>query len=75
MRLGQIGIIATTLPWPVHEYDRAEIHGRDFWPYGAHENHHALATLARYSFEQGLSVRKLDVSEMFAKSTYELSKI
>src|SRR5262245_39148573 len=74
--LGQIGHLATTLPWPVHEYDRVRAFmGEDFWPYGVHENHHALDTLARYSFEQGLSVRKLDVAEMFAKSTYELSKI
>jgi 4,5-dihydroxyphthalate decarboxylase len=49
--------------------------GEDFWPYGAHENRHALETLMRYSFEQGLSTRKLDVDEMFAKPTYDLSKI
>jgi 4,5-dihydroxyphthalate decarboxylase len=74
--LGQIGHLATTLPWPVHEYDRVRTFmGEDFWPYGVHENHHALKTLARYSFEQGLSVRKVAVEEMFAKSTYELSKI
>ena len=35
----------------------------------------ALDTLARYSFEQGLSVRRVSVDEMFAKSTYELTKI
>jgi 4,5-dihydroxyphthalate decarboxylase len=74
--LGQIGHLATTLPWPVHEYDRVrKFMGEDFWPYGVHENHHALDTLARYSFEQSLSGRKVAVSEMFAKSTYELSKI
>jgi 4,5-dihydroxyphthalate decarboxylase len=49
--------------------------GEDFWPYGAHENKHALETLARYSFEQGLSVRQVPLEEMFAKPTYELSKI
>ena len=54
--LGQIGHLATTLPWPVHEYDRVrKFMGEDFWPYGAHENRHALETLMRYSFEQGLS--------------------
>jgi 4,5-dihydroxyphthalate decarboxylase len=30
---------------------------------------------AHYSFEQGLSVRQVPLEEMFAKSTYELSKI
>ena len=49
--------------------------GEDFWSYGAHENKHPLETLARYSFEQGLSVRQVPFEEMFAKSTYELTKI
>ena len=34
-----------------------------------------LETLARYSFEQGLSARQIPLDEMFAKSTYELSKV
>jgi 4,5-dihydroxyphthalate decarboxylase len=49
--------------------------GEDFWSYGAGKNRHVLDTLTRYSHEQGLSVRKLAVEEMFAPSTYELSKI
>ena len=74
--LGQIGHLATTLPWPVAAYDRArQAMGEDFWPYGVHENKHALETLARYSFQQGLSVRQMPLDEMFAKPTYELSKI
>jgi len=74
--LGQIGHLATTLPWPVAAYDRARaVMGEDFWPYGAHENKLPLETLARYSFDQGLSVRRVPLDEMFAKPTYELSKI
>ena len=74
--LGQIGHLATTLPWPVYEFDRVrKFMGEDYWSYGAHENRAALETLMRYSFEQGLSVKKLAVDEMFVKSTYELSKI
>ena len=74
--LGQIGHLATTLPWPVHEYDRVrQFMGEDFWPYGAHENKHTLETLARYSFQQGLSARQVPLEEMFAKSSYDLSKI
>ena len=50
--------------------------GEDFWSYGAEKNQHVLFdTLTRYSFEQGLSVRKLSVEEMFVPSTYDLSKI
>ena len=74
--LGQIGHLATSLPWSVAEYDRVrKSMGEDFWSYGVAENRHVLETLTRYSFAQGLSVRKLAVDEMFAPSTYELSKI
>jgi 4,5-dihydroxyphthalate decarboxylase len=74
--LGQIGHLAVSLPWPVAAYTHArEALGADYWSYGAHENRHVLETLARYSFEQGLSVRQLTFEEMFAPSTYELTKI
>jgi 4,5-dihydroxyphthalate decarboxylase len=65
-----------SLPWPVAAYDQACASlGPDYWSYGAHENRKVLETLARYSFEQGLSVRPLPFEEMFAASTYELTKI
>ena len=35
-----------------------KVMGEDYWSYGAHENKHALETLMRYSFEQGLAPRK-----------------
>jgi 4,5-dihydroxyphthalate decarboxylase len=74
--LGQIGHLAVSLPWPVAAYDQACASlGPDYWSYGAHENRKVLETLARYSFEQGLSVRQLPFAEMFAPSTYELTKI
>ena len=74
--LGQIGHLAASLPWSVAEYDRLRsVMGEDYWSYGAHANRQVLDTLTRYSFEQGLSVRKLSVDEMFAPSTYDLSKI
>ena len=59
-----------------HEYERVQkFMGEDFWPYGAHANRHALETLMRYSFEQGLVGAEAPVDEMFAKPTYDLSKI
>ena len=74
--LGQIGHLATSQPWSVAEHDRLQkLMGRDYWSYGAEENRHVLETLARYSHEQGLSVRRLLVEEMFAASTLELSTI
>ena len=40
--------------------------GDDFWSYGIASNRKVLSTMARYSYEQGLAVRLLDVDEMFA---------
>ena len=74
--LGQIGHLAVSLPWCVADYERARgALGADYWSYGASENRHVLEKLAQYSFDQGLSVRKLPFAEMFAKSTYDLTKI
>jgi 4,5-dihydroxyphthalate decarboxylase len=59
------------LPWVNAEYDETRtLMGDDFWSYGLNEaNRRTLATMARYSYEQGLAVRLLDVDEMFAEST------
>ena len=74
--MGEIGHLHVTQPWAVHEYERLKkVMGEDYWSYGAHENKHALETLMRYSFEQGLAPRKIPLEEMFAKSIYELSKV
>jgi 4,5-dihydroxyphthalate decarboxylase len=74
--LGQIGHLAVSLPWCVADYERARgALGADYWSYGANENRHVLEKLAQYSFEQGLSVRRLPFEEMFAASTYDLTKI
>ena len=66
-----------TLPWPVARI-RPRAQGR--WartsgPTARTRTSTPLETLARYSFEQGLSVRQVPLDEMFAKPTYELSKI
>jgi 4,5-dihydroxyphthalate decarboxylase len=74
--LGQIGHLATSLPWSVAEYDRLrKLMGQDFWSYGVESNRDVLETLARYSHDQCLSIRQLPVDEMFVPSTYDLSKI
>jgi 4,5-dihydroxyphthalate decarboxylase len=74
--LGQIGHLAVSLPWCVADYEKARgALGPDYWSYGANENRHVLEKLAQYSFEQGLSVRRLPFEEMFARSTYDLTKI
>jgi 4,5-dihydroxyphthalate decarboxylase len=74
--LGQIGHLSTSLPWSVAEYERLrKVMGPDFWSYGLEENRRQLETLAGYSHDQGLSIRRLPAEEMFAASTQELFKI
>lgn len=72
----QIGHLACSLPWSVHEYARLKrVLGEDYWSYGLEPNRHVLERLAAYSFDQGLSARKVAPEEMFARSTHDLSKI
>jgi 4,5-dihydroxyphthalate decarboxylase len=74
--LGQIGHLFSSLPWSVPELEATRaLMGEDFWSYGADANEHVLDTFLRYHFEQGLSARRVQVGELFADSTFELSKI
>jgi len=65
------------LPWLTTEAERTrEVFGTDdFWPYGVAPNRDTLATFLRYSYEQGLSPRRLEPEELFAPETLETSKI
>jgi 4,5-dihydroxyphthalate decarboxylase len=56
-----------SLPWITAEYEATvAAMGRDFWSYGVEPNRKTLATMARYSYEQGLAVREVAIEEMFA---------
>jgi 4,5-dihydroxyphthalate decarboxylase len=74
--LHDVNALLVTLPWLVAEADETEaLMGRDFWKYGVTENLKEIEALTQYSFEQGLVSRKVDVSELFAPSTYAMSKV
>ena len=74
--LTETAALKTMLPWlTAHvEEARAEM-GEDFWPYGLDKNRDALDTFLRYSYEQGLSKRKLNPEELFAPEALEAFKI
>ena len=56
------------LPWITAEYESTvDLMGDNFWSYGIEPNRKTLETMARYSYEQGLSVRRIAVDEMFAE--------
>ena len=70
--LDNIGALKATLPWVVAEVAETKaLMGEDYWPYGVAANRHALETVARYSYDQGLATRPLSVEELFHPSTLD----
>ena len=64
------------LPWIASQAEEARrLIGPDVWPYGVEANRTTLEAMTAYSFQQGLSVRKLAVEELFAASTLEETKV
>ena len=48
--------------------------GNNFFPYGIEANRQALDALFRYSHEQGLANRRLEIQELFVPSTLALAE-
>ena len=65
-----------SLPWLVREVERTrEIMGDDWWPYGVQKNQATIEALCQYSFEQGLSARRMRAEDLFAPETFDEFKI
>ena len=67
-RLYDTGGLATTLPWLLdHIEETREVLGDDYWPYGFQDdvNYRTIDTLCRYSYEHGISERRVDPEELF----------
>jgi 4,5-dihydroxyphthalate decarboxylase len=74
--LRDVNALMVTLPWLEAEANEtAAVMGQDFWKYGIAENTREIEALLQYSHEQGLTARKAKVQELFAPSTFEISKI
>jgi 4,5-dihydroxyphthalate decarboxylase len=74
--LRDVNALMVTLPWLEAETtETMAVMGRDFWKYGIAENMAEIEALTQYSHEQGLIERKVKVEELFARSTFEISKI
>lgn len=64
--------IYAILPWGAWEAERTgKIMGDDWWPYGIEKNRVTVDALCQYSFEQGLSERRMMVEELFAPETFD----
>jgi 4,5-dihydroxyphthalate decarboxylase len=70
--LFELGAVMHMLPWlPAHAEETREMFGTDdWWPYGVEPNREALDTFLRYSYEQGLCPRRVEVDELFFPATY-----
>ena len=74
--LYETAALKTMLPWlTAHVEDAKKLFGNDWWSYGLEGNMKALETFTRYHHEQGLSPKKLEVSELFAPEALEAFKI
>ena len=74
--LAEVGHLYTTMPWPVYELDEVRrLMGHDYWRYGVHENAQEIEAMTRYSFDQGLSARRLAAEDIFAHSTFDLGRL
>ena len=61
------------LPWLAAEWEATRaLMGNDYWPYGVEENIADLEALCRYSYEQHLSSRRVNVGELFVPATMDL---
>lgn len=72
-RLGQR---LSPLPWTNLDLEYArQVMGEDIYSYGVKPNLPTLEAATQYSHEQGLTGRKLDVSELFAPETLDLFSV
>src|SRR5262249_39365473 len=74
--LTDVNALMVSLPWLEAETkDTMAVMGKDFWSYGVQENLREIEALTQYAHEQGLTDRKVAVEELFAPSTFEISRI
>jgi 4,5-dihydroxyphthalate decarboxylase len=68
--------LKTSLPWQIAALeDTRQLMGPDWWSYGFAPNRHVLEAFLRYHHEQGLSPRRLEPEELFARETLDRFKI
>lgn len=61
------------LPWQNLDFEFArQIMGHDIYSYGVKQNLPTLEAATLYSYEQGLTSRRMEVSELFAPETIDL---
>ncbi len=70
--IGETNALRYALPWLWAEVERTRnTLGDDWWPYGIEPNRVTLETFFRYHHEQGLSPRRYEAEEVFARESLE----
>lgn len=73
--MAKLGWASDMLPWYGQEYEETRnLMGANFYSYGIKGNRKTLEALCRYSYQQGLSSRKLKLEELFDPLGLELSE-
>ena len=73
-RLQFTGTLAAMVPWLFGELEAAEaVFAGHYWPYGVAENRSELETMLAWAQRHGITVRPLEVDELFAPGTLDLA--
>jgi 4,5-dihydroxyphthalate decarboxylase len=73
--MAKLAWIFDSLPWYGQELEETRaLMGDNYYSYGIEPNRKTLETLFRYSYQQGLSSRKLTVEELFAPESLEFAE-
>ena len=71
-----VGTVSASLPWLADDVARTiTVMGEDYWPYGVEANRPTLEAMLRYSYDQRLAPRRVEMAELFAPGTYESFKV
>ncbi|MDO8264548.1 MAG: hypothetical protein Q7T21_15185 [Gallionella sp.] len=69
--LSDVTALKATLPWLASEYaDSVATMGKDYWSYGVKGNEATLNAFLGYHHSQGLSARRLELTDLFVPSTF-----
>lgn len=74
-RMVEQTFLHVSLPWlPGHVETSRRLMGDDFWPYGFEPNLKEIEAMCQYSYEQGISPRKVNPRELFIEKVIELER-
>lgn len=72
-RLHFTGTLPAMLPWVFSDLEEVEkLFPSHYWPYGVQDNRPELEAMLGWAFRHGITVKELEVDELFAPETLDL---